>query len=368
MTDFDVVIVGAGIAGSSLAAEISVHQRVLLLEAEAQPGYHATGRSVAFWTESYGGPGVQPLTTASRLFLASPPEAFSKNSFLTPRGALHIGIAQDHALADEMRASFQNSSVALETQNACDIAAHVFGILPAWTVGLREDSCCDIDVAALHGAYLRMAKRNGAQLLCNAALMQAVWQGGAWSIASAAGNFTARALVNAAGAWADEVACRAGVKPIGITPYRRTVLQLSIDPAPLPDLPLVIALDGSFYFKPNAGKLWISPHDETPFPATDVVPDELDIAMAISRLQDVVDWSIAGLDHKWAGLRSFAPDRLPVIGPDPYVPEFFWFAGQGGFGIQTAPAAAILGASMLCDAVSAPEAVNGILYLPDRLR
>jgi D-arginine dehydrogenase len=368
MTDFDIVIVGAGIAGASLAAEISAHQRVLLLEAEAQPGYHATGRSVAFWTESYGGPGVQPLTTASRAFLADPPKSFSQNAFLTRRGALHIGTARDVPLADEMRASFRNTSVALETQSACDISEHVPGVLPIWTIGLWEDSCCDIDVAALHSAYLRMAKRNGVQLFCGAPLTQAVWQGGCWSIECGAGNFTARTLVNAAGAWADDVARSANVEPIGIIPYRRTVLQISVDPVPTPDLPLVIALDGNFYFKPNAGKIWLSPHDETPSPATDAAPDEVDVAIAISRFQDVVDWSIMGLDHKWSGLRSFAPDRLPVIGRDPDVPAFFWFAGQGGFGIQTAPAAAKIAASLLCDAVAPPENVDGSKYLPNRLR
>ncbi len=368
MTDFDVAIVGAGMAGASLAAEISAFKRVVLFEAETQPGYHATGRSAAFWTESYGGPGVQPLTTASGPFLRSPPREFSEHSFLRKRGALYIGTEDARNLAENLLAEFAGSPVTFEELDHKGIAAHVDDILPEWTIGLWESGCYDIDVAALHGAYLRLAKSNNCAIQCNAAMQNAWFKNGYWTIETRNGSYTAATLVNAAGAWADEVAIAAGIQPVGITPYRRTILQLSLTPAARDDLPLVIALDGSFYFKPDAGKIWLSPHDETPSPPTDAAPDDLDIAQAIDRFQNVVSWDIGKIDSKWAGLRSFAPDRLPVIGPDPDVPAFFWFAGQGGFGIQTAPAAAKLAASMLSSNVMPPALVDAILYQPNRLR
>ncbi len=364
MTDFDIVIVGAGIAGASLAAEIAAHRSVLLLEAESQPGYHSTGRSAAFWDESYGGPDVQPLTTASGPFLANPPADFHDGPLMHRRGALHIGTAAQGRLAAVMLADFARSGVEIEVADQAMVERTVPGIRSEWNQGLWEPACCDIDVAALHAAYLRQAKRLGAQLLCNARLEKAEWRDGHWQI----GKFTASTIVNAAGAWADDVAVAAGIKPLGIQPFRRTIAQLSVEPAAPADLPLVIALDGSFYFKPDAGgKLWLSPHDETATPACDAAPEELDVAIAIDRLQQVVDWEVKRVEHKWAGLRSFAPDRLPVIGPDRGNPQFFWLAGQGGFGIQTAPAVAKLAASLLIEDAQAPAGVNPALYAPMRL-
>lgn len=368
MTDFDIVIVGAGIAGASLAYELSGHSSILLIEAEAQPGYHATGRSAAFWTESYGGPYIQPLTTASGPFLARPPVDFSTSSFLFRRGALHIGRDQDWGSANRVIEDFAGSDVHFDRLDRPQIEGHVPGILPEWGVGLWEPECCDIDVAALHAAYLRNAKRNGVQFAYNAAMENATFENGRWEIETRSRLYTSKLLVNASGAWADEVANRAKIKTIGIKAYRRTVVQLNVEPAAPKTLPLVIALDGSFYFKPDSGKLWLSPHDETLSPPCDAVPEEMDVAEAVDRFQKVVDWRILKLDHKWAGLRSFAPDRLPVIGRDPDIPEYFWFVGQGGFGIQTAPAAARLAASLLCDQILPPDNVEPSRYEPARLR
>ncbi len=369
MSDFDIAIIGAGIAGASLAAEISAHRSVVLIEAEAQPGYHSTGRSAAFWDESYGGPGGQPLTPASGPFLSNPPAEFHNGPLMHPRGALHIGTEVDRAAALEMLADFQQSGVQIQQVGRVSLEQHVPGIRANWTQGLWEPDCCDIDVGSLHGAYLRQAKRNGALLQCDAPLRTANWQDGGWSIAAGSFNCTADIIVNAAGAWADEVACIAGVRALGIQPFRRTIAQLSVDPAVSADLPLVIGLDGSFYFKPDAGgKLWLSPHDETPTVACDAAPEELDVAVAIDRLQQVVDWEVKRVEHKWAGLRSFAPDRLPVIGRDFANPAFFWLAGQGGFGIQTAPAVAKLAAALLVDELPVPGGVVAKHYAPDRLR
>lgn len=367
MSDFDFAIIGAGIAGASLAALLSARHEVVLIEAEAHPGYHSTGRSAAFWDECYGGPGVQPLTTASGPFLASPPTDFHDGPLMHPRGALHIGTPQQTPLADNMLAEFAASGVHIEVSDRNGLETHVPGLRRDWTHGLWEPACCDIDVAALHAAYLRKARRQGTQLHCNSRLSAAAWQDGAWQIEAGNLNCTANIIINAAGAWADEVAMIAQLRPLGIQPYRRTIAQLNVSPEVPAGLPLVIGLDGSFYFKPDTGgRLWLSPHDETATPACDAAPEELDVAIAIDRLQQVVDWDIQRVEHKWAGLRSFAPDRLPVIGHDSANAAFFWFAGQGGFGIQTAPAAAQLAASLLDDTISAPNKVNAAVYTPAR--
>lgn len=367
MTDFDIAIIGAGIAGASLAAEIAAHRSVVLIEAEAHPGYHSTGRSAAFWDECYGGPDVQPLTTASGPFLANPPKSFHDGPLMHPRGALHIGIDGQERLAQDMIGEFAASGVEIATTDQTFLETKVPGIRNDWTCGLWEPDCSDIDVGALHGAYLRMAKKNGVELRCNSRLANAKWQDGRWQIAAGNINCSAAILVNAAGAWADEVANLAGVRALGIQPYRRTIAQLIVEPAVPADLPLVIGLDGSFYFKPDTGgRLWLSPHDETATPACDAAPEEIDIAIAIDRLQQVVDWDIRRVEHKWAGLRSFAPDRLPVIGRDTANEAFFWLAGQGGFGIQTAPAAAKLASALLTEGLAIPHGVDATRYLPAR--
>lgn len=335
----DIAIIGAGIAGASLAAAIGTRARVLLLEGEAQPGYHATGRSAAFWSETYGGPAIQPLTTASG-------PALQAGGYLDPLGSLHIGRAEDAAAVDAFLADFAGSAVALDP---VDPAGLVPGLRPHWTLGVMERSCAYIDVGRLHGDYLASARRAGATLETSAVLAEAAREGGRWQLRTKDDRrFTADVLVDAAGAWADAVATLAGAAPLGITPYRRTVAQLRTDPAPPAGLPHVVDTNGGFYFKPEAGgRLWLSPHDETRVTAHDVAPEELDVATAIDRFEGVVDWRVAAVERRWAGLRSFAPDRLPVYGFAADRPGFFWFAGQGGFGIQTAPAAAAIGAALL---------------------
>lgn len=338
MNRYDIAIVGAGIAGASLAAEVAPHARVLLLEAEERPGYHATGRSAAFWSETYGGPGVQPLTTASGPLLRA-------GGFLDPLGSLHIGRASEAARIEAFLAAFEGSGVEL---HAVDPRETLSGLRSEWTLGVYEPSCEYIDVGGLHSAYLAALRRAGAEVVVSAALEAAANENGRWRLDTRAGRFEADLLVNAAGAWADPVAAVAGARPVGVQPYRRTMLQLRTDPPPPPHCPHVAHIGGSFYFKPEAGgRLWLSPHDEIASDPCDAAPEELDIAIAIDRFEHVVDWRVAALEHKWAGLRSFAPDRLPVYGFDPRVETFFWCAGQGGFGIQTAPAGAKLAAALL---------------------
>nr|WP_029622519.1 FAD-binding oxidoreductase [Sphingomonas elodea] len=353
---FDVAIVGAGIAGASLAAALAPHARVLLLEAEERPGYHATGRSAAFWSETYGGPDIQPLTTASG-------PALRDGGFLDPLGELHLARSGDQAKVDMFLAAFENSGVAL---HAVDPRTMVPGLRDDWTLGVHEPGCAYIDVAALHQHFLARAKAAGAVLHCSAGLTGAVREGGAWRLETRAGTFMADLLANAAGAWADGIAALAGVPPVGIRAYRRTMVQLRTDPAPPAGCPLVSDLGGSFYFKPEAGgRLWLTPHDEVDSTPCDAAPEEIDVATAIHRFEHVVDWRVAALEHRWAGLRSFAPDRRPVYGHDPVAPGFFWCAGQGGFGIQTAPAASLLACRLLLREV---PAIDPDRYRPDRFR
>jgi D-arginine dehydrogenase len=345
---FDVAIIGAGMAGASLAAELAGNASVLLLEAESQPGYHSTGRSAAFWAESYGGPLIQPLTRASGPLLADPPADFADSTFLSSRGAVHIADEAGRPALAALAAEFAGSGVRLEPFGRDRLAEMIPGLRPGRDWGLYEPSCADIDVARLHAAYLKRARARGAELVVDARLERAERSGGAWRLATRDASFDADILVNAAGAWADPVAALAGERPLGIQPYRRTLAQLRTDPPAPASLPLVIDADQLFYFKPEpGGRLWLSPHDETPCDPGDSAAEEYDVAVAVDRMEQVVDWRVDRVERRWAGLRSFAPDRLPVYGFSASGRGFFWCAGQGGFGIQTAPAAARMAAGLL---------------------
>lgn len=356
--DFDIAVIGAGMAGASLAAEVAGEARVLLIEGEDQPGYHSTGRSAAFWSESYGGPLIQPLTTASGPFLEA-------NGFLSPRGGLHVAGPEGLDALAGIEAQF-GETVAFERLDRPALEAQIPGLRGGWVAGLFEPSCRDIDVAGLHAFYLSLARRKGTTLVAGAQVRAIRTEGQGWVVDTAAGSFRAGLLVDAAGAWADRIAVLAGANPVGLQPYRRTLSQLRVDPPASSDLPLVMDALERFYFKPEAGgRLWLSPHDETPCDPCDCAPEELDVAIAIDRLEGVVDWKVERVERSWAGLRSFAPDRRPVYGFDPEVPGFFWCAGQGGFGIQTAPAAARLAADLLLG--RAPE-LDPEPYSPGRFR
>ncbi len=361
---FDIAVVGAGIAGASLAAELAAQgsQSVVLIEAEDQPGYHTTGRSAAFWEECYGGPDVVPLTLASGPWLRD-------NEFLSPRGALYIGREDDAPALDAFMERFEGSGVHIERLDRKGLTAHLSGLRPEWVGAVWEPACADIDVSALHQHYLAAARKSGVHLATRAQIVGAERTEAGWILTDVHNQrFSAGVVANAAGAWADTFAALVGARPKGIQPLRRTVAQLRTDPAPPATLPLVLDIAGRFYFKPESGRLWLSPHDEEPSPPCDAAPEELAVAEAIARFETVVYWRVAAVERKWAGLRSFAPDRLPVYGYDPAVEGLFWFAGQGGFGIQTAPAAARLAAQLLLglprDAMTAE--LDACLYDPAR--
>jgi D-arginine dehydrogenase len=362
MSEFDVIIVGGGIAGASLGAQIADKRRTLILEAENQCGYHATGRSAAFYLESYGGPDVAKLTLASQRFLAEPPEEFSERGFLRVRGDLHL-------TRDEL--PVLPATVESRPVERGELERLIPGIRPQWRRALFEPTCADIDVASLHAAYLRQFRRAGGVVRTGARVIRSRPSGAGWQVTLAdESTVSAPILVNAAGAWADDFAHAAGVAPLRIEPKRRTMVQLRVAQSGLKNLPLVDAADGTFYFKGEGDRsVWLSPHDEIPSDPCDVAPEEEDIAIAIDRFEQVVDWPIERVERSWAGLRSFAPDRLPVYGFDPAASGFFWCAGQGGFGIQTSPAAGALAGALLLEE-ELPEFLAGIdatAYSPKRL-
>ena len=356
MSDFDVIIIGGGIAGASLGAEIAAKRRTLIIEAEDQCGYHSTGRSAAFFLESYGGPDVSRLSAASHRFLL-------EQGFLRTRGDLHI-------TRDELPEL--PSSVETRLIERAELEQLVPGIRPEWRRALFEPGCADIDVARLHATFLGNFRREGGALRTDARLHRAERRRGGWQVFLEDGStLTARIVVNAAGAWADTVAEGCSVAPLGIAPKRRTMVQLRVGRSGLCELPLVDDSKGTFYFKGEGDRtVWLSPHDEIASEPCDAAPEEIDIATAIDRFENVVEWPVERVERSWAGLRSFAPDRLPVYGFDAGTPGFFWCAGQGGFGIQTSPAAAKLAAALLLGEQPDPM-VKGIdpeIFSPRRFR
>ena len=361
MADFDVLIVGGGIAGASLGAEIAAQKRTAIIEAESHCAMHATGRSAAFWLESYGGPNVALLSAASHDFLATPPADFSDRGFLRQRGALHLSRGELPKLPPAVEA---------RPVERKELERLLPGVRTEWRRALLEPGCADIDVAALHAAYLRKFRKTGGHVATDARLEAAAWRDGRWSVRLAGGSErTAAVLVNAAGAWADAVAEACGIRPLGIEPKRRTMVQLRVGQSGLRDLPLVDDAAGTFYFKGEGDRtIWLSPHDEVDSDPCDAAPEEIDVATAVDRFEKVVDWPVEAVERSWAGLRSFAPDRLPVYGFDLHAPGFFWCAGQGGFGIQTAPAASRLAAALLLgvEQDSALAHIDPALFSPAR--
>lgn len=338
---YDFAVIGGGIAGASVAAELAPHASVVLLEAEDHPGYHSTGRSAAFWHETLGGPLVQQLSIASLPTLQS-------GGFLSPRQSLNVAEAQNAGLLDALEARFAGTGARLKRLDFEGVRRRVPRANPVLVGGVLEEICSDIDVGGLLNHYVSLFRKAGGTIE-TAFRVDSIDRAAGWAIAAGARSVSARVIVNAAGAWADPVAVMAGAAPVGIEPKRRTIAQVRIDGDDVPaDLPLTIDIAGTFYFKPEGpSRLWLCPHDETPTPPCDAAPEEIDVAIAIDRFETVTDWRVRAVENKWAGLRSFAPDRLPVFGFDAALDTFFWCAGQGGVGIQTAPAISKICAAML---------------------
>jgi D-arginine dehydrogenase len=365
MSGFDVIIIGGGIAGASLGAEIAAKRRTLILEAEDHCAYHTTGRSAAFWLAHYGGPRVAPLTLASRPLLESGWPT-GERPLIRRRGI--VTIARQYMELREVLAANSAEAPVYEAKRQ-ELEERIPGLKEGWDFGVWDPSCGDIDVAGLHGGCIGEFRRKGGTLICSTPLRSARRASSGWIVDAGNETFTAPTIVNAAGAWADDVARRCGASPLGVTPYRRTVAQLRIGRTGLKDLPLVNDALERFYFKGESdNRVWVSPHDLTPSEPCDAAPEEIDVARAIDHFESVVDWPIEAVERKWAGLRSFAPDWLPIYGFGSEVPGFFWCAGQGGFGIQTAPAAAKLAAALLLEAEPDPTLalINAADYSPRR--
>lgn len=346
--EFDVVIVGAGIAGASVAAYLAPTRRVAILEREEQPGYHSTGRSAALFSETYGNETVRALSRASRSFLFDPPAGFASYPLATPRGSLYVARADQMYELEALEESLDVTGLARvitgrDAEKLCPLLRKNYAM-----AALYEPESRDVDVHALHHGFLRMARAHDAHLVTSAEAASLEFVKARWEVHTPVGDFRAPVVVNAGGAWADEIASSAGVAPVGIVPCRRTAML--VDPpegVATAGLPLVIDVAETFYLKPDAGLLLLSPADETPSPACDVQPDEIDVAIAVERIAAATILKIKRILRKWAGLRCFAPDRSPVVGFDPDAHGFFWLAGQGGYGIQTAPALGRLAAALV---------------------
>ena len=349
MQSTDVLILGAGMAGASAAFFLAPHGRVTLLEREAQPGYHATGRSAAMYSETYGNATVRAITTASKPFYFNPPEGFSEHPLVTPRGSLLVGAKSDE---DRLRAIWQDLHALVPNVQWWDqetILQCVPVLRPdAAYCGVFEPDAMDMDVHAIHQGFLRGAKTAGAQLVCGAGAQHIHHAAGVWHVDTPVGSFGAPVVINAAGAWCDALARLAGVAPIGLVPKRRTAFTTeALAGCDIRHWPLVIDAQESFYFKPDAGVLLMSPANEDAVEPQDVQPEELDVAIAVDRIEAATTLQIRQVRRKWAGLRSFVADKSPVVGFAPDAPGFFWLAGQGGYGIQTAPAMGALAAALV---------------------
>lgn len=340
---FDVAVVGGGIAGVSIACELAVDASVVLLEREPQLAHHTTGRSAAIYAESYEAPEVRDLTRASRAGFAAAARE-SGTPVLTPRPTLWVAEADDGAELE--RLALDDPSLVPIT---CEEAETLCPALePGWVGTAAVDARAhDIDVPALHQHYVRVGRARGLEIRAATRVDAACRQGGTWLIEAGGEQLRAGRVVNAAGAWADSVAAVCGIEPLGMRPLRRTAVVArasarDIDPA----WPFVIDVAERFYFRPEGPHLLCSPEDETPSPPCDARPDEIDVALALDRVNAATRLGLRSVVRAWAGLRTFSPDRLPVVGADRSDPSFVWCAGQGGFGIMTAPAMAALGAAL----------------------
>ncbi|MGD9512423.1 MAG: NAD(P)/FAD-dependent oxidoreductase [Geminicoccaceae bacterium] len=369
MDRFDVVIVGAGMAGASLAWHLAPHRRVLLLERESQPGYHSTGRSAATLHSSYGNRTIRALTAASAPFYREPPADFSQSPLARPLGIMVLAREDQLDLLREETGHARAFVPAVETWNRDQCLARV-PILRPEQIGaaMFDPTMLDLDVAAIHAGFLRGARARGVELRCSAEFVTAARHGDGWHLATRQGEIGCDVLVDAAGAWADGMAEAVGLAPLGIQPLRRTAIIVQA-PGNVASWPMIGDIAEEWYVKPDAGRLLCSPADETPTPPCDAQPEELDVAICVDRIETAFDLSVRRIESRWAGLRSFAPDRTPVAGFDPRAPGFFWLAGQGGYGIQTAPALAALSAALICDepAPDGLEAIDPAALSPARL-
>ncbi|MFB9980733.1 NAD(P)/FAD-dependent oxidoreductase [Mesorhizobium kowhaii] len=370
----EVIIIGGGIAGAGAAFEISRSAKVVLLERESHCGYHTTGRSAASFTENYGNGVIRRIVLASRAFLTEPPTGFSDYPLLAKRGMITVARSDQLDLLHQELEAARALVPSIVAMTPAEAIARVPVLRADYLAGAYiEPHSMDIDVNGLHQGYLRGARSRGAKIVTDAGVEAIDRQGGQWRVETPAGTLLAPRLVNAAGAWGDEIAVMAGVRPIGLLPKRRTAFNI---PAPtgvdITEWPLVNDVGAEFYFKPDAGQLLVSPADATPSVPMDAYPEDIDVAIGAERLGQATTIEVQRVSRSWAGLRTFVADGSPVVGPDDEVPEFIWLVGQGGYGIKTSPAlsrvcASLIGGGGLPDDV-ARQGVALSDLTPQRLR
>ncbi|SHH34635.1 NAD(P)/FAD-dependent oxidoreductase [Marivita hallyeonensis] len=344
----DFLVIGGGISGASVAYELAESSKVLVLEAETSLGYHSTGRSAALFTRNYGGPVVRQINIASASFFGSPPDGFCDTPLLTRRGALTVADAESFAVTEDLLAMSEPGEEVVEITAEEAVARAPYLRPDRIARAVLEENVSDIDVAGLHQRYIKAIKQRGGTIMTGAAVKDLRWQDGAWEVSTKGQTYRAKTLVNAAGAWADDVAVMAGIDKIGLVPMRRTAII--IDAPEGLDLSATPAVDfaaSGAYIKPEAGKLMASPGDATPTTPQDVRPEELDIAHLAHLIETETLIPVRRVSHSWAGLRSFVADEAPVVGFAPSTPNFFWLAAQGGYGIMMAPALARFAADLL---------------------
>jgi D-arginine dehydrogenase len=343
----DIVVIGAGMAGASIAAHLAEHASVRLLEMEPQPGYHSTGRSAAVFFEHYGNDTIRALTRASRGFFNSPSADFSAAPLLKPRAVLLVArTGQSDALAGFLESAGRGHDIQVKNaQETC--ALHPLLRSEDLLGGAYIKNSGDIEVHELHQGYLRLLHSRHGTLTTGAQVTHLERNGGSWAVSTARDTFQAQVIVNAAGPWADQVGKMAGAFNLGLQPRRRTACLIKPPPHyAIQEWPMLVDAEEQFYLKSDAGMLLLSPADETDSDPCDAQADELDIAIAVDRIERATTLNVTRVTHKWAGLRSFVHDRSPVVGFDPVQPKFFWHAALGGYGIQTAPALSRVAAAL----------------------
>jgi len=364
--DIDAIVIGAGIAGATVAAHLAPDYRVALIEAEEQAAYHTTGRSAAIWILNYGPPDVRALTGLSRAFFEHPPPGFADAKLFRQRPAMFIAAAGQAAEMAAFRAEAAGIRIIA--------AAEAKTLVPALRDGAVAEASLetdpfDMDVAALHAGYLRLLRTRGGTLALRHRSARIERRSARWEVETTTALFRAPVVVNAAGAWGDEVAAQAGLAPLGLIPKRRT--GCIIDPAPyvVEHWPMIGDVGNTWYARPEARtRLMVSPADATPMHAHDVRPDELDVATAIDRMQQALDIEVRRVEHSWAGLRTFTPDGSLAFGFAADAPGFVWCVGQGGYGIQTSPAAGRLIADMIAGRDPGPAGAILDAVDPNRFR
>jgi D-arginine dehydrogenase len=374
MGALEVCIIGGGMAGASVAYHLAPHARVTLLEREPQPGYHSSGRSAALFAPNYGSALVQRLALAGQPFMRAPPEGFAGAPLLRERGFMLIGDGQQLAEREAYEATARSSGLPVERLSPAQARTRLPALrADACEWALYDESAWDIDVDALLQGFLRGARAHGARVLAAREVSALGRDGGTWRVRTAEFECHADVVVNAAGAWADGIAALAGVAPLGLVPHRRTAFIF--DPPPGVEVarwPMVADASERFYFKPDAARLLGSLADEVPVPPHDVQPEDLDVATAVDRIEQVLEFEIRRVARAWAGLRTFAPDRDAVSGFEPSAPGFYWHAGVGGFGIESSPALGAFAAASILEQSLPPtfetHAIRAAQLAPSRLR